>query len=457
MAKKRKDLSEGKISKQLMSLTWPMLFGMMGIVIFNLVDTYFVGKLGVHQLAAMSFSFPVVMFLNSLSQGIGVGTSSLIARNIIHAEPQEVKMMAGRSLLLGFIIVFIFVVVGIVTIRPLFALLGAENEVLVYVHDYMRIWYLGVPFVVLPMIGNNIIRATGNTLTPGLIMIAIALINCVLDPFLIFGIGPFPEMGIKGAALATVIARAIGLFATLIILIKEGLFSFRFGKWKDTLLTWKQVFYIGGPASLTMLITPLSVGFVTRILATHGKEAVAAFGVASRIEMFALLVIGALGFVIIIFVGQNLSKHQFIRIKEALNLSMKFSILWGVIIYAVLLFSGYFIASAFSDNSNVIDIAKNYFLIIGASYGFQGLSMLSTNAFNGINKPLPSTFFSLIRMLILYVPLAWLGSYLFGIIGIFWAGFIANVIVGIISYWYMYQTINRMQKTPKRRFLDERI
>ena len=107
MSRGKKNLSEGNIRKQLASLTWPMLFGMMGIIIFNLVDTFFVGQLGVHQLAAMSFSFPVVMFLNSLSQGIGVGTSSLISRNIIHAEQEEVKMMASRALLLGFFIVLV--------------------------------------------------------------------------------------------------------------------------------------------------------------------------------------------------------------------------------------------------------------------------------------------------------------------------------------------------------------
>ena len=445
MARGKRDLSSGNIRQQLVSLTWPMLFGMMGIIIFNLVDTYFVGKLGVQQLAAMSFSFPVVMFLNSLSQGIGIGTSSLISRNIIHTDPKEVKMMASRALVLGFIVVLVFVIAGIYTIRPLFSALGAENEVLDFVHDYMKIWYLGVPFVVLPMIGNNIIRATGNTFIPGMIMVAIAVLNGILDPFLIFGIGFFPEMGIKGAALATVIVRAIGLVATLVILIKEGLISIKLGRVKEILQTWKQVLYIGGPAALTMLITPLSVGVLTRILASYGKEAVAAFGVASRVEMLALMTVGALGSVLIIFVGQNLSKLKFDRIKSALNLSGKFSLLWSILIYVLLIFFGYSIASAFTDDTNVIEIAKSYFLIIGVSYGFQGLSMLSANAYNGLNKPLPSTFFSVLRMLVLYVPLAWLGSHLFGINGIFWAGLVANVIVGVMSYWYLFKTVKEVE------------
>jgi len=164
------------------------------------------------------------------------------------------------------------------------------------------------------MIGNNIVRATGDTFTPGIIMVSIAVVNAILDPFLIFGYGPFPEMGIKGAALATVIARGIGLVIILIILIKrEKLLTFHFGQIKSILSTWENVVYIAGPASLTMLITPISIGIITKILAGFGKEAVAAFGVASRIEMFALMVIMALGSVLIIFVGQNLSKQKFQR------------------------------------------------------------------------------------------------------------------------------------------------
>ena len=449
MARGKKNLTEGNIRKQLVNLTWPMLLGMMGMVIFNLVDTFFVGRLGVHQLAAMSFSFPVIMFLNSLSRGVGIGTSSLISRNIIHAERQQVKMMASRAILLGVLIVLVFAVAGKLTIRPVFRSLGAENEVLGYVEDYMGIWYFGLPFVVIPMIGNSIVRATGDTFTPGMIMVVIAVINGILDPFLIFGIGPFPEMGIKGAALATVLARALGLIAILVILIRENLISVKIGRLVQIFRTWKQVLYIAGPTSLTLLITPLSIGFITRILASHGKETVAAFGVASRIEMFALMLIMALASVMLIFTGQNLSKHKFDRIRSALKLSMRFSLIWGGIIYMVLLFLGYHIASAFTDDKLVIEVARNYFLIIGASYGFQGLGVLSASTFNGLNKPLPSTFFSVLRMLVLYVPLAWIGSHFFDINGVFWAGFIANITVGVLSYRYLFKTVNKVQSSTR--------
>ena len=273
MKQRNRDLTEGNIKKQLATLTVPMLFGMIGMVIFNLADTYFIGKLGVTELAAISFCFPVIMFINSLSQGIGIGTSSLVSRNIHVSDRQSIKMMAGRTLLLGFLVVVLFVVAGLLTIRPLFSALGANEDILGYIGDYMKIWYLGVPVVMFPMIGNNIVRATGDTMTPGMLMLTSAIINIILDPLLIFGIGPFPAMGIRGAALATVIARSVGLLIILVILIKrEKLLTLKLGKFKEILATWKQVLYIAGPASLALLITPVSIGLITRILSGFGKE-----------------------------------------------------------------------------------------------------------------------------------------------------------------------------------------
>ncbi|MCG6186225.1 MATE family efflux transporter [Maribellus maritimus] len=452
MRRRSKNLTEGNIKKQLYTLTWPMLFGMTGMVIFNLVDTYFVGRLGVNQLAAMSFSFPIVMFVNSLSQGIGIGTSSLVSRNIISESRGNVRRMASRAVLLGVIVVAVFVTIGLNTMRPVFSSLGAGDAILDYVIDYMGVWYFGVPFVVIPMIGNNIVRATGDTFLPGMLMVSSAVVNIILDPMLIFGFGPIPAMGIKGAALATVIGRSVGLVFILFVLIRrENLLTVRFGRIKEILETWKNVLYIAGPAAIGMLITPVSIGFITKIIAGFGKEAVAAFGVASRVEMFALMVIVSLGSVLIIFIGQNISKNQFARIFHSLNYSMKFSMLWGMLVFVLFIVLGKPIASVFTDDPMVIDIARKYFYIVGSSYGFQGLLMLSASSFNGINKPYPSAIFSIVRMVVLYAPLAWVGAKIIGISGVFWAGFIANIVVGVLSFRYLHKTVHKLKFATKAR------
>ncbi len=444
MNRKSRNLTQGNIAKQLISLTWPMIFGMLGMVIFNLVDTFFVGKLGVNQLAAISFCFPVIMFINSLSLGIGIGTSSLVSRNFIVANRHEVRMIASRSVFLGISVVILFVTLGLLTIRPLFTALGAEREIIGYIHDYMSIWYFGVPFVLMPMVGNNIVRATGDTFTPGMIMVISAFVNVILDPLLIFGYGPFPELGIKGAALATVISRSISFSIILIILIgREKLLTIKVGHFREIVSTWWKVLYIAGPAALSLLITPVSVGVVTRIISDFGKEAVAGFGVATRIEMFALMIINALGSILIIFIGQNYSKLKFPRMYKAFKYAAGFSLTWGMLVFIIILLFGKSIASVFSSDPNVIDVTVKYLLIVGFSYGFQGLVRLSTQSFNGMNKPHPAVFFSLLRTLGLYVPLALLGAHFFALEGVFWSAFIANTSAGILAFAYLFRTTKK--------------
>ena len=148
-------LTEGPIGSTLVKLTIPMLFGIMGMVIFNLVDTIYVGRLGTAELAALSFTFPVVMVVTSIGLGIGVGASSLISFAIGEGNHNKVQRITSDSLVLSLLLVLIFISVGYFTIDPLFTALGASPEILVLIHEYMDIWYLGVPFVVVPMVGNN--------------------------------------------------------------------------------------------------------------------------------------------------------------------------------------------------------------------------------------------------------------------------------------------------------------
>lgn len=160
---KRARLTEGPVARTLVNLTIPMLLGLVGIAAFNLVDTYFVGQLGTAELAAMSFTFPVVMIVGSVAQGLGIGVSAVVSRAIGEKNEHRVKRLTTDGLLLSVLVVAGFVVLGLSTIDLVFRFLGATPEVLVLIEQYMRIWYLGVIAVVIPMVGNSAIRATGDT------------------------------------------------------------------------------------------------------------------------------------------------------------------------------------------------------------------------------------------------------------------------------------------------------
>ena len=447
-------LIDGPIGKMLVRLTIPMAIALLGIVAFNLIDTFFVGKLGTMELAAMGFTFPVVLLVTSISLGLGVGASSTISKAIGEQNSQKIKRLATDSLLLSFIIVVILAFIGILTIRPLFRLLGAGPEILPIIEQYMRIWYLGVPFVVIPMVGNNVIRATGDAKTPMTIMLISVGINIVLDPLLIFGPGPFPRLEIAGAALATVIARVISMVFSLAILIKrEKMVTTERASLSSVFESWKQIIHIGLPAAVTNLVVPFSMGFVTRLVSAYGPAHVAGLGVATRIEMFVLMIIGANASILIPFVGQNWGAGQMERVKTGVKYSHIFSLAWAIVMFLVFLAAARPIARIFNGDPDIIETVRLYLVIVSISYGFFGVMQLSGAVLNALNKPIQSTTIAAVRMLVLYIPLSYLGSKGLGVPGIFGGAAIANIIAGIVSYLWLKFEMTRVESKAGEKLL----
>ncbi|MEM9926429.1 MAG: MATE family efflux transporter [Cyanobacteria bacterium P01_D01_bin.50] len=434
-------LTEGNVGSTLVKLTIPMIWGVFAIIAFNLVDTYFVGQLGTAPLAAMSFTFPVVMTLGSLSMGLGVGASSVISRAIGEGDRQRVQKFTTNSLTLAVTAVLIFVILGFLTIDPLFTALGASADVLPLVKDYMQIWYIGMLFLVVPMVGNSAIRASGNTVTPSVIMIVAAGINIVLDPLLILGIGGFPRMELQGAALATVISRVVTLIAALFVLhFKERMLYLKLPSIQDTLWCWKDILYVGLPAAGSSMINPISIGIITSLLASFGAEAVAAFGVASRLESFALIAMVALSASIAPFVGQNWGAKKYARVGKALQISFLFCLFWGLMVAAILAVNAPSLVAFFNKNPDIVAIASRYLWIVPISYSGAGVILVANSAFNALGKPIPSMVMTVARMFVLYIPLAYIGGRIYGVNGVFAAACISNLIVGIGAYIWNQNT-----------------
>ncbi len=433
-----------------MGLTWPMAFGMLGMVMFNLADSYFVGKLGVVPLASIGFTFPAVLIINSVILGMGIATSSLISRSLSSTGHETVRRMASHAMLMGFVAAAVLIIAGQLTITPLFRLMGAHEETLPHIAAYMRVWYWGLVVVVIPMIGNNIIRALGDTFTPGAIMVSMACINIAIDPVFIFGWGVIPALSVQGAAVATVLARGCSLFFTLYILIfRERIITTKLGGIREVLRTWRKIAYIAVPAMSTILITPLSTALVTKIIAVFGNHAVAAFGVVSRLEMFSLIVVNALGTVMIIFSGQNWGKKVYSRVLKGLNTASVLAAGWGLVLFA--LFSVYAdtIAGFFTNESSVRDIIADYMVIVSFSYAFQGVMIVGMSVFNGINQPFPSAALSAVRVFMLYVPLSWVCAMHSWLSGVFWSAFAANIIVGYATYFLLRRRLGVAYSQPE--------
>ena len=428
-------LTEGPIGPTLIKLTAPMLFGIMGMVVFNLVDTIYVGRLGTAELAALSFTFPVVMVVTSIGLGIGLGASSLISFAIGEGNHSKVQRITSDSLILSLLLVTVFISVGYFTIDPLFTALGASPEILILIHQYMEIWYLGVPFVIVPMVGNNALRAKGDMKTPATIMLTIVVVNIILDPLLIFGLGPFPELGLKGAAIATVFARGLSLFIGLYVLhYRDNMLTFKSPGIKEVLKSWKNLLSIALPAAGARMIVPIAIGIVTHLIASYGAAPVAAYGAASRAEFFMLAILMALSSVLNPFVGQNIGANKASRAAEALKKGMRFALLWGIGSFILLQLIARPVANLFSTETEVIEYIILYLHIVPIGYALRGVFDIVANVLYVLRKPLLSAGLVLMQMIFLIIPLIYIGSYFYGIKGIFIGLVVANIISGTIGY-----------------------
>ena len=425
-------LTEGPIGKMLLRLTIPMFFGIVGTMAFNLIDTYFIGQLGIRELAAISFTFPVIFILGGISFGLGVGASAVISKAIGENDQKKVARLTTDSLVLALLVVSIFIILGYLTIDPVFRLLGADNETLPLIRDYMKIWYPGMFFLVIPIVGNNAIRATGDAKSAGMIMVVGVLVNTILDPLFIFGYGPIPRLEMEGAAIATVIARALTLVFSLWILShKYDMIILKPPKLNEVIESWKKILFIGLPTAGTNLMRPLAAGIIIRIVASYGAPAVAAFGVATRIDLFAMTVVMALSSILGPYIGQNLGAQKPERVKEGINKGHILSVVWGIIALLILGFTGRFIAPLFNSDPDVIETIIQYLWIVPIGYGLYGVFNISNAALNVLNKPYHAAVMNIIMLFVLLIPLVLIGSDLYGLIGIFIAIPVANILSGI--------------------------
>ncbi|WP_305371297.1 MATE family efflux transporter [Photobacterium leiognathi] len=423
------------IPDALSRLAVPMLFGMIAILMFNLVDTFFISLLGTNALAAVSFTFPVTFGLNCITMGMSVGISTSIGRLLGSGDTQSAARLTTHGLLLAVILMMLGSSLGFFTIDPLFTLMGASPDLLPIIHEYMTVWYIAIPLLVIPMTGNSAIRATGDAKSPAKIMIMAGLINGILDPLLIFGYGPFPELGVKGAAISSGISWAVALTASLYLLHRrEKLLTVPvFRKLKAD---WQQILQIGAPAGLSNALNPLSSALLMTLLAAQGTASVAAFGAAMRIESILVIGMMALGSSLMPFMAQNLGANQPERAFKALFTAMRFAILFQLLIFIAMVPLSMPLASLFSQDTTVQAQLWHYLLVVPASYGLQAVCMLLISALNALHKTVNALIWNLLRLFGFMLPSAWIGSLYYGTEGLFIGIAFANIIGGLGAYLY---------------------
>ncbi|SHF12738.1 putative efflux protein, MATE family [Modicisalibacter ilicicola DSM 19980] len=434
-------LLTGPIAATLVKKSLPVAAGSIAMMLFNLVDAWFIARLGTQPLAAISFTFPVSFTVISLAIGLAIGTSAVVGRRLGRGEVDTVRRRATDALLLALLLGVAVTLVGQATVSSLFTALGADQALMPYIHDYMGIWYLGAIFVIAPRVLSSVLRAQGNTLVPGLMIGAAAILNGLLDPLLIFGWGPLPALGVGGAALATVISWSVMTLALLIYL--RAMIALRDMTWSTLVDSWRELGRIALPAAVTSVFTPIAMALVTRIVADYGHAAVAAFGVGTRIDAIAQIAVLSLSMTLSPFVSQNHGAGRPERVKRAILGCFAFVLIWQLGVWGALQVLAPWLTGSYAETPEVGEVLRLFLWLVPLGLGAQGVVILANSSFNALHRPRRALELSVVRLFVLFVPLAWLGGQLAGPLGIFLGMMSANFVMALISWWQMRRTLRR--------------
>ena len=434
----RRDLTSGSISGNILSLAWPTAVAMLLQTAFNVVDAIFLGRISAGAIAAVTIVFPAVFLMFAFSAGIGVGTTSLIARCLGSHREKTAHSAASHAFVLAAAMSLFFCWAGLTFQKSLFPRIGADAGTLPLVLQYSTWIFGGSVFLFFGTAAASILRAEGDMRTPMRVMVISVLLNAVLDPLLIFGIGFFPRLEVTGAGIATFIARAVGC-VLLLACVFGGRTSvkvrFRGIAYDGAIV--RSILRVGVPTSANQVIMSLSFMFFNTILGAFGTDAIAAYGLVIRLNQIVILPCLGIATAVITIVGQNVGARKFDRAE---------STAWRAALYAIVIMEAvgvmFFLMPrpfmrVFTAEGQVIAYGVSCLRIVSLTYMFIGVSIIMGSAFQGAGKGLPALVITALRLLILAVPGAYALSRPFGLNGVWMAMAASTVIASIVSaIWF---------------------
>ena len=436
----REEILNGPIIKTIMKLAWPVMVGNTMQVIYNLADTFWLGRLGAEAVAAISIGFPLVFLIVSIGAGITVAGTTLVAQ-YMGADNQEMTNKVTAQIFL-FVLSLSVVLggIGVLFNKNILIMMGTPSNILADASAYLNIISAGVPFMFMFFIFSALLRGYGDTKTPMKFMIFSSLLNIVLDPFMIFGIGFFPALGVEGAAYATIFSRAVAGVIGIYLLFtgRKGL-TLKLKYLKPDFSVLKKIIVIGFPSAAEQSIVALGMTLLMSIVSQFGTMVVAAYGIGSRILSVVMLPSRGLATATTTMVGQNLGAEN---IKRAESSAWKSTGIIFVTLTVLAIISNLFpraIIGVFNSNPEVIEIGVSFLRVVGFSFGFLGVRFVIGGSFRGAGNTVVAMVLAIIALWGLRLPLAQILSFNldFGTSGIWWGMFLSNFLTALIAmFWF---------------------
>ena len=458
---KKNKFTEGRIISSLLSLAGPIIAANILQSAYQLIDTFWLGRLGADAVAAVSLSFPLLFLVLSLGAGLTLAGTVMVARYKGADNQLMIDFSSSQSVFLIFLTAILLAILSYFAAEPLMKVIGAGPDIIKDAITYFKVSSIGFVFLFLFFIFQSLMRGIGNVMLPVYIVLSTVVLNAVLDPLFIYGYGPIPGFGVAGAAVSSVITQAVASSIGLYILfkgkhgIKISLASMNFN-----IENLKKTFNIGFPASIEQSTRALGMTMMMAIVTSFGSDIVAAYGIGARMLSFIVVPALGLGIATTSLVGQNIGALKIKRAEKVANLSAKVAFFgftgMGLLMFVI---AEPLTAIFIPDDPQVIKDGALFIKIMSVSFGFLGLQQVMNGTFNGAGFTKASMIISIMSLWVVRFPLAFILSYnlKMGPEGIWWSFPISNLIAGIVAFVYFKTGYWKKRVIRDRSLLTEHV
>jgi len=434
------EILKGRMTRTILLLSIPTIISNVFQITYNLVDTFYVGRLGPDAIAAITLGFPFLFLIFAIGIGVSIGITSMVARLLGAGKVKSAGEIASHGIILALLMTVVMMGIGFITLEGLVRGLGASEEVKSMTWDYVSIILFGTGFVFINLACSGIIRAEGNMVVPMYALIGGTVLNIVLDPIFIYGWFGFPRLEVAGAALATVISQAAVMSIVVLYLVfGNSRVRIHLTRLKDRGMAIKAILKVGLPSTVMHVMISTGIFLWAALAAGISDESLAALGLGFRINSVAMFPALGINVAIITIVGQNVGAGQFDRVRAAVRQGV-----WMVAIYMVIVSIIYnirpdFWISIFTNDSTVIEQGSLFLRIVTPATIFVSITIVISGAFQGAGNAVPPMIIMATRMIVVAAPLAYILMYPLGmgIVGL-WIGIAAgNLFSAIVSIaWF---------------------
>lgn len=441
-------LGSAPLWRLIISLGLPGMVSMMTMALYNIINTLWVARLGHEAIAALTVTLPFHIMAIAIGAGSGVGANALTSRRFGEGNIESTNYVAGQAFPIAGFFGGIYLMAAVFFTDNILILFGATPNIMDYGRQYLVVISFGGPFLFFILIASNLLRGSGDALRPMIFTISGVVVNTILDPFLIFGIGPFPEMGVRGAALATVISQLLSAgLCFYYIVARRSAYQLKFRHLKPSLPILRDIYRVGIPAMLMEFGESITFVLLNNVLSAFGSLAIAAVGLSFRIIDFAAMPIFGASQALLPIVGFNYGARLWHRVWRAVKLSsLGLTLLMGVAMLVLEIFTPQLIG-VFSDDPELIAIGVPAMRIIMSTLFIWGLMILFATTFQGLSKGKEALALTLIRQFIFFIPLLYLFSRVWGLYGVWISIPVSDVISFIVAGLWLLREYRLQRST----------